>query len=103
MVFYSEQSRQDLEDILYGLITWDKHPLTYEHAHVYVSDIRAVCGVLDSISYHSLALYETHLNFGRYVFAYKRNPRTTWYIIYDIDNQKNVYIQKIISNYLTVW
>jgi hypothetical protein len=43
MVIYTEPAAQDLEDILYGLITWDKHPLTFEHSYNYVHDLRMEC------------------------------------------------------------
>jgi hypothetical protein len=36
------------------------------------------------------------------VHRYRRNPNTTWYIIYDIDRDNNICINKIISNYLTI-
>ena len=102
MVYYSQQADIDLCDILIGLQQWGKHPLTYEHASEYVDDITDECDNLDNKHYHFPAEYPEHLEYGEYVFAYKRNPRTTWYVIYDIDNKENIYIQKIINNHLTI-
>ena len=36
MVIYSETAKLDLIDTLYGLITWEKHTITIEHAERYV-------------------------------------------------------------------
>ena len=102
MVYYSSQADIDLYDILVGLQKWGKHPLTYEHASQYVDEIVDVCDTLDTTVYHFPAQYPDHSQYGKFVYAYKRNQRTTWYVIYDIDEEKNIYIQKIISNYLTI-
>ena len=48
-----------------------------------------------------LGYYDNHKNYGNYVYVYKRNRATTWYIIYNVI-QNDVYIEKIISNHLTV-
>jgi hypothetical protein len=56
---------------------------------------------LDAKIFHSNAIYETHKRYGGKVHQYKRNASTIWYIIYNkID--ANIYIEKIISNYMTV-
>ena len=102
MVYYSQQADIDLYNILTGLQKWGKHPLTYEHASQYVDDIVDECNALDKRYLHFSAEYPEHCDYGEFVFAYKRNQRTTWFVIYDIDDKKNIYIQKIISNYLTV-
>jgi len=39
--------------------------------------------------------------YGKYVHRYKRNRRTLWYFIYDKIGE-NVFINKIISNYVTI-
>ena len=101
MVIYSDTSIEDLQNILYGLVTWKKHPLNIEHAESYVDDIRVVCDHLDKISYHSETVHATHLRYGQKVYAYKRNRQTTWYIIYNIDFYNNIYVQKIINNHIT--
>ena len=100
MVFYSEQADRDLNNILEGLLYWNKVELSREFCLSYVNDIIDVCDVLDRKIYHFNTFYETHKKYGSKVHTYIRNARTTWYIIYDkIDN--NIYINKIISNYLT--
>jgi hypothetical protein len=101
MVIYNTQARRDLANILKGLISWKKHPLEYVHALQYVDDITDACDNLDDRTYHFDATYDEHLQYGDKVFTYKRNPHTTWYVIYDVDNYRNVYINKIVSNYLT--
>jgi hypothetical protein len=45
---------------------------------------------------------EEHLKHGTYTYPYKRNQKTTWYIVYNIDLSGNIFVNKIISNYLTV-
>ena len=102
MVFYSKQAEYDLDDILEGLLTWQKHLLTREFCMSYLSDIIDVCDSLDSKTFHFEALYETHKCYGKKVYKYPRNKNTIWYIVYDIDFHNNVYINKIMNNYLTI-
>ena len=102
MVFYSIQADKDLDEILEGLLTWQKHILTREFCLSYISDLVDVCDSLDTKTSHLNAVYETHKRYGDKVHKFVRNKNTTWYIIYDIDISNNVYINKIISNYLTV-
>ena len=102
MVYYSEQAESDLDDILDGLLTWQKHSLTRKFCMDYVSDIIDVCDSLNNKKFHLNALYETHRQYGKKVFKYFRNKNTTWYIIYDVDSNNNIFVNKIISNYLTV-
>ena len=56
MVIYSEQFSEDLENLLYGLITWEKHPLNPEHAQLYVEDIINIVGIDNDIC--SSAIWE---------------------------------------------
>ena len=101
MVFYSEQVDRDLDEILEGLLYWSKIELSRAFCLSYISDIIDVCVCLDTKMFHSNVAYETHKQYGEKVHVYKRNANTTWYIIYNkID--KNIYIEKIISNYMTV-
>ena len=102
MVYYSKQADSDLDDILDGLLTWQKHTLTREFCLNYLSDVIDVCDSLDTQIYHSDTSYETHKRYGKKVHKYLRNKNTIWYIIYDIDSYNNIYINKIISNYLTI-
>ena len=101
MVYYSKQANNDLDAILKGLLTWEKHTLTRDFCMNYVFDIIDVCDNIENQPFHFDTLYETHKHYGKKVYKYPRNKNTIWYIIYDIDNYNNVYINKIISNYLT--
>ena len=101
MVFYSKQFSEDLENLLYGLVTWEKHPLAFEHAQLYVEDIINTVDTLDTKTFHKNAVYAAHLRYGSKVFIYCRNKQTTWYIIYNLDLHGNVYVNKITSNHLT--
>ena len=102
MVYYSKQADSDLDEILKGLLTWQKHTLTHEFCLNYILDIIDVCDSLAAESYHSDSLYETHRCYGKKVYKYSRNKNTIWYIIYDIDIENNIFINKIINNYLTI-
>ncbi|MCL2649578.1 MAG: hypothetical protein FWD60_00965 [Candidatus Azobacteroides sp.] len=101
MVFYSEQADNDLDKILEGLLYWNKIELSREFCLSYINDIIGACDCLDTKIFHSNAVYETHRQYGNKVHTYKRNANTIWYIIYNkID--ENIYVEKIISNYITV-
>jgi hypothetical protein len=102
MVYYSNQAEKDLDDILDGLLTWQKQVLTREFCLNYISDIIDICDSLNTQMFHFEAVYETHKRYGKKVHKYSRNKNTLWYIIYDIDSYNNVYINKIINNYLTI-
>lgn len=102
MVFYSHQADEDLEEIREGLLAWKKFELTREFVFQYVDDIKQVCEGLSNRRLHFNASYPQHARYGSKVYRYHRNARTTWYIIYDVDTHNNIYINKIISNYLTV-
>ena len=102
MVYYSRSATADFKKILLGLITWKKHQITYEHALSYVDDIHSICESLANKTTHQQTFFELHKRYGEYVYAYKRNKSTTWYIIYEVTAANEIYIEKIISNYLTV-
>ena len=102
MVFYSIQADNDLDELLEGLLTWQKHALTREFCLSYISELVDVCDSFDEKNSHFNTVYETHKRYGDKVHKFVRNRNTTWYIIYDIDLSNNVFINKIISNYLTV-
>ena len=104
MVFYSIQARVDLREIFDNLLAW-KTPnlqihLNYHEVVEYHNDIINICDSLDNISYHAKARYRDHLKHGAYVHSYKRNEKTTWYIIYE-KTDDCVFINKIINNYQT--
>lgn len=101
MVFYSVQADTDLDEILYGLLNWNKIELTREHCLSYVAEIIDVCDSLDKSIFHSKCTFEIHKKYGSYVFNYRRNKNTNWYLIYNTDQYNNIYIQHIISNHIT--
>jgi len=92
----------DLKNIFTALITWEKGALELEHALQYIKDIENQCYSIGYKTYHSKTTYSAHKLFGENVYKYRRNPTTTWYIIYTIDNFHNILITKIISNYKTI-
>jgi len=102
MVYYSEQADNDLDEILEGLLTWQKHSLTREFCLDYVSDLIDICDSLDNKRFHINTVYNIHKRYGEKVHKYFRNQNTTWYIIYDIDSNNDVFVNKIINNYMTV-
>jgi len=102
MVFFNIQAKIDLDNIVISLLEWEKIMLSVVEVTRYVDDIVEICYQIDKFAYHQIAKYNDHLKYGKYSYPYKRNKNTTWYIIYDIDYNKNIFINKIISNYLTV-
>jgi len=102
MVYYSTTATADFKEILLGLITWQKHPLSYEHALLYVDDIHVVCESIAQKIKHKPTSFEVHKKYGKFVYAYHRNKATTWYIIYNLTATSDICIEKIINNYLTV-
>ena len=102
MVFISRQAKIDLDNIVVGLLEWEKITLSIQEVMQYVDDIVEICYQLDNAVYHHQAKYERHLKYGSYSYPYKRNKTTTWYIIYEIDLHRNIYVNKIINNYLTI-
>ncbi len=102
MVISSLAARQDLEDILYGLVTWEKHPLEVTHAVSYIDDLTVEIDAICKQSFHLNCYYDQHKKYGEKVYRYKRNQNTHCHIIYDWDIfNRVVYINKIINNYLT--
>jgi len=101
MVFINTQAKIDLDNIVIGLLDWNKITLSVIEVMQYVDDIATICNKLD-VAYHHHAKYNEHLKYGKYSYPYNRNKNTTWYIIYDIDSDNNIFVNKIISNYLTI-
>jgi len=102
MVFYSNAAREDLKNIFDGLLTLSKHQLEYNHVILYHNDIVDICDSLDSKTIHFNTQYSTHKRYGEKVHNYRRNKQTNWYIIYNLDQHGNVYIQRILSNHTTI-
>jgi hypothetical protein len=102
MVFINRQAKIDLDNIVIGLLEWNKVCLTVSEVMQYVDDIVDICYQLDTAIYHHRAKYKEHLKYGTYSCPYKRNKNTVWYIIYNIDSFDNIFVNKIISNYQTI-
>jgi plasmid stabilization system protein ParE len=100
-VFYSVQAAEDLEDIFCGLALWEKHPMELTHVAAYVSDIRKACDSLGKSAVRRKCTYKLHQQYGTCVLSYRRTSSTVWYIIYNIDEEENIRIEKIINNYMT--
>lgn len=102
MVFYSQTAKQDLIDLLYGLITWEKHTLSIEHTERYVDDIVDVIETISTKILHRNCKQISHLKYGKKIFSYKRNKNTTWYYIYNWDKENKIaYINKIMNNHVS--
>jgi uncharacterized membrane protein len=101
MVYLSNQTRVDLNDIRQGLLTWNKFELSEAFIIEYINNIVDVCYLLNNILYHFNTEYEYHKQFGSNVYKFRVNPKTTWYIIYDIDIHDNILVNKITSNHIT--
>ena len=105
MVFFNESALDDIERIFIGLLEWrtkdNQQPfMTFDEVWSYRNDLFNVGNSLDSLLYDIKARFEQHKQYGQFVHRYDRNKRTQWYFIYD-RTERNIYINKIISNYLT--
>ncbi len=101
MVFLSEQAYWDIENIFDGLLAWRKVELSREEVRNYVNELVDHCYSIDTISSHTRATYPDHQKYGSFVYPYKRNKNTTWYIIYE-KTDNCIFIYKIMNNHLTV-
>ena len=78
MVYYSKIAQNDLIEIFWGLLTWEKHPLEYDHVSGYLDDLQDMCNKPDQLRYHSKAQFQIHKQFGEIVYKYRRNKNTTY-------------------------
>jgi len=102
MVLINDKAKSDLENILNGLLVWKRFELSRDFVMEYLLDIVEVCYTIDKFSFHSRSTYELHKKFGKYVYCYKKNQNTSWYIIYNINEKGIIFVEKIINNHLTV-
>jgi hypothetical protein len=102
MVYISKQAKIDLDNIVIGLLEWNKVELPVDEVMCYVDDMVDICYQLGNSIYHRKATCDNHLRFGSYTYPYKRNKNTIWYIIYEIDSQNNILVNKIINNHVTI-
>ncbi|MDR0506354.1 MAG: hypothetical protein LBH32_06015 [Dysgonamonadaceae bacterium] len=106
MVFFNKSALDDIEEIFVGLLEWKTKDnlqpiMTFDEVWEYRNDLLKVGNSLDTLSYHAETQYEIHKKYGQFVLRYDRNKRTRWYFIYN-KTGKTVFINKIISNYLTI-
>jgi hypothetical protein len=102
MVYYSNTAKDDLKNILWGLVNWEKHMLEYNHAASYISDIRKDADTICIKYFHQNCRHQQHLNYGEKIHIYKRNSQTQWYIIYNWDAVNEIaYVVKILNNHIT--
>jgi len=107
MVFYSKTALDDIENIFVGLLTWTtkdnfQPKMSFDEVWKYRNDVYNEGLSLDKLHFHFKTTFEAHKRFGQFVHRFDRNKRTQWYIIYNIDKENNILINKIINNYLTV-
>ena len=104
MVFFNKSALDDIEQLFIGLLEWNIHEqlrMTFDEVWNYRNDLFDIGNSLDTLSYHAEAQYETHKQYGKYVYRYDKNQRTQWYFIYD-KMEEGIFINKIINNYLTI-
>lgn len=101
-VYFNVQAEQDLSDIITGLLLWTKVSISEEEALGYADDIYLFAHTISELTHHQKCKYLMHRLYGEYHLKYKRNSRTTWYIIYDINPVSgDILINRIISNHIT--
>lgn len=101
MVFYSQQALRDFDDIFYGLLLWERVGLSKPFVESYIKELKTQYENIPNNSFHPDTTFSPHKKNDSKVHRFQRNSQTQWYIIYDIDAENNVYINKIISNYIT--
>jgi len=106
MVFFNKTALDDIEKIFIGLLEWHTKDnwqpiMTFDDVWKYRDDLFNVGNSLDTLLYNDKAQYDIHKKHGQYIYRYNRNQRTQWYFIYDKTGE-DIFINKIISNYLTV-
>ncbi|MCL2435524.1 MAG: hypothetical protein FWD09_05225 [Lentimicrobiaceae bacterium] len=106
MVFYNKSALDDIEQIFIGLLEWQTKDnqqlrMTYDEVWNYRDSLFHIGNTLDILPYHAKAQYEMHKQFGKYAYRYNKNQRTQWYFIYDRIGE-DIFINKIINNYMTI-
>jgi hypothetical protein len=105
-VIWSDQSLNDLDDCLDTLMfpEYDNRPsLTYEEAIDYRDNIVAFALALPDRAIHTDCIYEIHKMYGEKAARYNRNKNTQYYIIYNIDIIGDIFIERIMTNHITIF
>ena len=106
MVLFNKSALDDIEEMFVGLLEWsigdNRQPImTFDEVWNYRNDLFNVGNSLDTLLFNTKTQYDTHKKHGQFVYRYDRNRHTQWYFIYD-KTENNVFINKIISNHLTI-
>jgi hypothetical protein len=102
MVYYNLRARMDLDQIFVNLTYWKKHTLNLEEVLDYMDDLTGECMSLRTKVLHLKASYIIHKKYGDFVHTYRRNSRTCWYIIYTQDLFGDIFIERVMNNYMTI-
>ena len=105
MITFSPNSKIDLENCLDALlfpINPNKQPLTYEEAHNYIDDIVTFVYSLATKIRHIDCVFEIHKVYGEKAARYDRNKQTQYYVVYNIDSHGNIYVERIMTNHITI-
>lgn len=86
MLKFTQQANEDLVRILAGLMDFriddaNEPALSLEHAEQIFDDITDHIAVIPQLHFHAPDSFPYMMQFGSYVFTYKRN-RTNWYAFY---------------------
>lgn len=100
-VFFSVQARNDLFEIQKGLMNWKTYNFSFEYSKSYVNDIYNEALKLIDLPIRTFSTFIQHKQFGKFVYTYRRNKRTVWYFVYNIDKSDNIFVNRIFSNHNT--
>ena len=102
MVYISEEVYLDLEQIYAGLYNWKRMELSLDFMENYIDDLLDQCYAIENTAHHFAASYHIHKQYGEYVYRFRRNPHTLWYIIYNMNEHGDIFVNKVLSNHTTV-
>ncbi|MDR3219813.1 MAG: hypothetical protein LBU22_12710 [Dysgonamonadaceae bacterium] len=104
-VFWRNQALTDLDHCIDALMfpePANRPSLTYEDAIDYKNDIVTFALSLRNRIRHIACVYEIHKQYGSKVARYDRNKNTQYYIIYNVDTEGNIYVERIMTNHITI-
>jgi flavin-binding protein dodecin len=99
MIYFKKRANNNLYRLVLKLIGLKGKPHSLDEAIAYMLDIKNACQTIETLTYHRNTTRAEHVKFGKKVHAYKRNFQTTWYIIYDIADNQDIIIKKILCNH----
>ena len=106
MIVLSQRCKNDLEDCFDALMFPkynNRTPLSFEDAHKYIDDIVNFAYSIAFKAIHVNCFYDEHKRYGAKVARYDRNKYTQYYIIYNINEYDDIYIERIITNHITIF